>query len=167
VTIDQTVEPGIRAECTPTLSDAELCRRGAETLLASWEQYAQGAPGATVWRFADVVSAVFANAPEHGVCNNALLDRGLGVGERAGAISAMEASYEAVGVTHFAAWVHESDDAMRSDLERRGGCLRRPPIDSDGGERVCLRRLPRPGTHPRVHPAAAVRLVTAGTSAAL
>ncbi len=120
MTIDQTVEPGIRAQCAPTLSDAQLYRRSAETLVASWEQYAQGAPGAKVWRFAGVASAVFPNAPERGVYNNALLDRGLGAGERAGAISAMEASYAAAGVTRFAAWVHERDHAMRSDLERRG-----------------------------------------------
>ena len=32
----------------------------------------------------------------------------------------MEASYEAAGVTRFAAWVHDSDAAVRSDLERQG-----------------------------------------------
>jgi hypothetical protein len=39
---------------------------------------------------------------------------------RADAISLMEAAYAAAGITRFAAWVHESDHAMRSDLERRG-----------------------------------------------
>lgn len=32
----------------------------------------------------------------------------------------MEATYAVAGVTHFAAWVRESDEAMRTDLERRG-----------------------------------------------
>ena len=35
----------------------------------------------------------------------------------------MEAAYRDAGVTRFAAWVHESDDAMRGDLERRGYTL--------------------------------------------
>jgi GNAT superfamily N-acetyltransferase len=32
----------------------------------------------------------------------------------------METAYAAAGVTRFAAWVHECDRAMRSDLQRRG-----------------------------------------------
>ena len=32
----------------------------------------------------------------------------------------LEAAYAAAGVAHFAVWVHESDQAMRADLERRG-----------------------------------------------
>src|SRR5919201_5193800 len=35
----------------------------------------------------------------------------------------MEVAYAAAGVTRFAAWVHESDQAMRGDLERRGYTL--------------------------------------------
>ena len=35
----------------------------------------------------------------------------------------MEAVYAAAGVTRFAAWVHESDPAMRAELERRGYTL--------------------------------------------
>jgi GNAT superfamily N-acetyltransferase len=35
----------------------------------------------------------------------------------------MEAAYAAAGVTRFAAWVHERDEAMRTDLERRGYTL--------------------------------------------
>ena len=71
-------------------------------------------------RFAGVASAVFPNESKRSVYNNALLDRDLAAGERTKAIYAMEAAYEAAGVTRFAAWVHESDQAMRSDLERRG-----------------------------------------------
>ena len=32
----------------------------------------------------------------------------------------METAYEARDVTRFAAWVHETDEALRADLERRG-----------------------------------------------
>ena len=35
----------------------------------------------------------------------------------------MEVAYAAAGVTRFAAWVHESDRAMRGELERRGYTL--------------------------------------------
>ena len=35
----------------------------------------------------------------------------------------MEAAYAAAGVGRFAAWVHESDEAMRADLEQRGYTL--------------------------------------------
>lgn len=102
------------------LSDAELYLRGAETLVASWEQYARGTTGATLERLAGVAAAVFPDGPERDVYNNALLERDLPASERADAVSAMETAYWAAGVTRFAAWVHESDAAMRSDLERRG-----------------------------------------------
>jgi GNAT superfamily N-acetyltransferase len=35
----------------------------------------------------------------------------------------MEAAYAAAGVTRFAAWVHEHDQGMRGDLQRRGYTL--------------------------------------------
>jgi len=98
------------------LTDSDLYRRGTATLLASWEEYARGAAGAEVRRFPGVTAAVFPNEPERGVYNNALL-------ECADAIDVMETAYAAAGVTHFAAWVHESDEAMRADLERRGYSL--------------------------------------------
>ncbi|MGN6166776.1 MAG: GNAT family N-acetyltransferase [Solirubrobacteraceae bacterium] len=103
-----------------TLTDAELYIRGAETLLASWEQYARGAVGATLRRVAGVAAAVFPSGPEREVYNNALLGRDLTDSERADAVSAMETAYRSAGVNRFAAWVHESDAAMRSELERRG-----------------------------------------------
>jgi ribosomal protein S18 acetylase RimI-like enzyme len=102
------------------LTDAELYLRGTKTLLASWEQYARGATGAALCRLAGVAAAVFPNDPERGVYNNALLERDLGTFERGDAVSAIEATYEAAGITRFAAWVHESDAAMRCTLERRG-----------------------------------------------
>ena len=96
------------------LTDAELYLRGTETLLASWEQYARGATGATLQRLAGVAAAVFPNGPERDVYNNALLDAISPPPSVPTAISAMEAAYAAAGVTRFAAWVHESDGAMRS-----------------------------------------------------
>jgi GNAT superfamily N-acetyltransferase len=105
------------------LSDADLYRRGAETLLASWEEYARAATGAAVHRFPGVATAVFPNQPERAVYNNALLQRDLVPAERAHALDAMQAAYAAAGVTRFAAWVHESDQAMRADLQRRGYTL--------------------------------------------
>lgn len=114
------VEAAVGADRTPTVTNAELYRRGAATLLASWEHYARGAAGATVQRLPGVVAAVFPDGPERGVYNNALLERDLAAGERADALAAMAAAYEAAGVTRFAAWVHETDAGMRSDLERRG-----------------------------------------------
>jgi ribosomal protein S18 acetylase RimI-like enzyme len=104
-------------------SDADLYRRGAETLLASWEEYARGAIGASVRRSPGVAAAVFPLEPERAFYNNALLERELTEAERAGALDAMEAAYAALGVTRFAAWVHESDVVMRAQLERRGYML--------------------------------------------
>jgi hypothetical protein len=105
------------------LTDADLYLRGAQTLLASWEEYAGGATGAAVQRAPGVAIAVFANEPERAVYNNVLLERDLAAAERVDAMDATEAAYAASGVTRFAAWVHESDEAMRSDLERRGYTL--------------------------------------------
>ena len=106
-----------------TLSDADLYWRGTETLLASWEQYARGATAAAVQRFPGVAAAVFPSEPERSVYNNAVLERDLSADERTQAIGTMEAAYHSAGVTRFAAWVHESDEAMRGELERRGYTL--------------------------------------------
>jgi ribosomal protein S18 acetylase RimI-like enzyme len=124
------------------LTDADLYARGSATLLASWEEYARGASGATMQRLPGVATAVFPNEPERAVYNNALLDRGLGAGERGEAIDAMEAAYAAAGVTRFAAWVHESDEAMRIDLDRRGYTL--DTTTRAMGMAVDDIRLPRP-----------------------
>jgi GNAT superfamily N-acetyltransferase len=103
---------------------AELYRRGSDTLLASWAEYARGAAGAaTVHRLPGVAAAVFPDEPERAVYNNALLERDMGPGGRADALDAMEAVYAAAGVTRFAAWVHESDEPLRAELERRGYTL--------------------------------------------
>jgi hypothetical protein len=101
-------------------TDADLFRRGADTVVASWEEYARGAVGAFVQRFPGVDIAVFPSEPERAVYNNALLARDLAIAKRADAIDAMEAAYTGAGVARFAAWVHETDEAMRADLEQRG-----------------------------------------------
>ena len=83
----------------PGTSDADLYLRGADTLVASWELYAAGAMGAALRRSPGVAAAVFPNDPERGVYNNALLARDLAASERADAVSAMEATFEAAGIT--------------------------------------------------------------------
>ena len=60
------------------LTDAGLYLRGAETLLASWEEYARGATGA-VQRSPGVAAAVFPSEPEHAFLNDAPLERDLAV----------------------------------------------------------------------------------------
>jgi ribosomal protein S18 acetylase RimI-like enzyme len=101
-------------------SDDELYRRGAATLLASWEEYARGSAGAALDRLPGVAAAVFPSEPERSVYNNALLDRDLGPAERATAVTAMHAAYQSGGVDRYAAWVHESDWGMREELSGRG-----------------------------------------------
>ncbi|HEX6870000.1 MAG TPA: GNAT family N-acetyltransferase [Micromonosporaceae bacterium] len=95
-------------------------QRGCETLVASWAEYARGSTGATVRHLPGVNAAVFPGEPERDVYNNALLDRGLGHLDRSRVVDAMEAAYAEAGITRFAAWVHESDHAMRTEIERRG-----------------------------------------------
>jgi GNAT superfamily N-acetyltransferase len=102
---------------------AELYLRGRPTLLASWAAYARGAAGAAVHRLPGVAAAVFPAGPERAVYNNALLEHDLSAGERSGALDAMAALYAAAGVARFAAWVHESDEPMRAELEGRGYTL--------------------------------------------
>jgi GNAT superfamily N-acetyltransferase len=107
---------------TPTTDD-DLYRRGAATLLASWEEYARGSVGAALRRLSGVAAALFPSDPERAVYNNALLDRDLGPSERAGAVEAMEGAYRSAGVDRYAAWVHEGDEGMRAELTRRGYTL--------------------------------------------
>jgi ribosomal protein S18 acetylase RimI-like enzyme len=142
MTADQTMAGRPPDLAGARLSDAELYVRGAETLLASWERYARGATGAAFQRFPGVAAAVFPNDPERAVYNNALLERGLGACERESAISAMEAAYDAAGVIRFATWVHESDAALRSDLERRGYTV--SEVTRAMGMTLDDIRLPRP-----------------------
>jgi GNAT superfamily N-acetyltransferase len=101
-------------------TDDELCRRGARTVLASWEALAAGSRGAAVRRLPGAAAAVFPNAPEAAVYNNAVIERGLSRAEGEAAVDAVEAAYAEAGVTRFAAWAHESDRRLRATLERRG-----------------------------------------------
>jgi hypothetical protein len=87
-----------------------------DTLVASWEAYARGARHAAVLRLPGVAAAVFPHLPERAVYNNAVLEPGADV-------DAMEAAYAAAGVDRFAAWVHESDAALRAEFEARGYTL--------------------------------------------
>jgi GNAT superfamily N-acetyltransferase len=121
--VDLTVTTGPIDLALSALSEGDLYARGVATLLASWAQYAKGSDGATVQRLDGVAAAVFPSEPERDVYNNAVLECHLAAAERAEAIAGMEAAYETAGVAHYAAWVHESDTAMRCDLERRGYCL--------------------------------------------
>jgi ribosomal protein S18 acetylase RimI-like enzyme len=100
-------------------ADADLYLRGAETLLASWEAYARGSDRAEVIRSPGVAIAVFPSEPERAFYNNALLERELSSLERASTLDRMEAAFASAAVGRFAAWVHESDEAMRDDLEAR------------------------------------------------
>jgi GNAT superfamily N-acetyltransferase len=105
------------------LSNDDLYQRGVTTLIASWEAYARCAAGASVQRNPGVTTAIFPCEPERGIYNNAVLDRQLDPHARADALEAMQAAYAAAGVDRFAAWVHEADPAMQSDLERLGYTL--------------------------------------------
>ena len=101
-------------------TDSDLYVRGVATLLASWEEYARGSPGAALKRLNGVSAAVFPSYPERGVYNNALLDRDLGPEERTMAVDAMEGAYKSAAIDRYAAWVLESDEGMRTELGRRG-----------------------------------------------
>jgi ribosomal protein S18 acetylase RimI-like enzyme len=136
------VTAGLTGHGTSTLTDAELYIRGAETLLASWEHYARGAADAKLQRLAGVAAAVFPNGSEREVYNNALLERDLADSARVDAVSAMEAAYGSAGVARFAAWVHESDASMRSELERRGYTI--DEVTRAMGMALDDVRLPRP-----------------------
>lgn len=102
---------------------AVLYERGMETLVASWAAYARGSRGAALIRRAGVATAVFPDEPERGFYNNALLERGLGSGQRAEALDTVESAYASAGVTRFAIWVHEHERATRRDLEARAYTL--------------------------------------------
>ena len=78
-------------------TDDDLYRRGAETLLASWEAIARGSRAAAVLRLRGVAAAVFPREPERGVYNNAVLHRGLDTVERTRAVERMHGGRVRVG----------------------------------------------------------------------
>lgn len=98
-------------------SDAQLYDRGIRTLIASWEAFTTGSAGAEVRRLSGVTAAIFPSEPERSVFNNAVLTRDT---ITADPIDAMKAVYTGAGITHYAAWVHESDREMKTALEQRG-----------------------------------------------
>ena len=68
------------------VTDIDLYGRGVQTLVASWEHYAQNAAGAVLVRSPGVAVAVFPNEPERSVYNNAVFERDLTSAERTGAV---------------------------------------------------------------------------------
>ncbi len=135
------------------MTDDDLYARGIATVLASWGEYARGAAGASLQRLGGVTAAVFPGEPERGILNNAVLDRDLGPAERAAAVDAMETAYGAAGIDRYAAWVHESDEGMRAELERprlhRRGLH---PRDGHVPGRRAAQRLGRRGRTARTGP---------------
>jgi ribosomal protein S18 acetylase RimI-like enzyme len=105
-----------------SLTDRELYRRGSTTLVASWEAYARGTAG-RVHHLPGAAAAVFPSGPERLLFNNAVVERGLPATRRAEAIDAVLSAYADGGVDSYAVWVHESDTALQSDLDRRGFVL--------------------------------------------
>ena len=100
-------------------TDADLYARGAATLVASWEAYAQGAADAVVERHPGAVVGAFPREPQRGVYNNALLDRGLPATATEDAIDAVEAAYASHGIDRYAIWIHEDERTARAAVERR------------------------------------------------
>ncbi|HEX4472209.1 MAG TPA: GNAT family N-acetyltransferase [Nocardioides sp.] len=102
------------------MSDLDLYLRGIRTAVACWTAYARTIPGGAVRRLPGVDVAVFTEGPERDVFNNAVLGHGLGPGQRRDAVGAMVSTYAASGITEYAAWVHESDEAMLAELTAGG-----------------------------------------------
>lgn len=102
------------------VSDDDLYLLGAETAVACWAEYARTTPAASVHRLAGVDIAVFPEGPEREVFNNAILEPALTEPARSAALDAVADAYADAGVTSYAAWVHESDGAMRDALTARG-----------------------------------------------
>lgn len=101
-------------------TDVDLYRRGCDTLVASWAEYARGATGAAVRRLPGVAAAIFPYEPGRTVYNNAVLAPGLDASTRLYVLDEVEIAYADAGVTRFAVWVHESDHAARTELDGRG-----------------------------------------------
>ena len=70
----------------------------------------------------------------------------------------MEAAYASRGVAHFAAWVHESDEAMRAELAARGYAVSESTRAMGDGARRHPRRPGPTSTSPRRRGAEYVRV---------
>jgi GNAT superfamily N-acetyltransferase len=124
------------------VTDVALYARGVATAVVAWEELARTSTDAAVRRLPGVTAAVFPHDPERTVYNNAVLKQDMTAAERTTALAALEDAYAEAGVTRFAAWVHESDHAMRTELEQHGYTL-----DSSTramGMPLADIRLPRP-----------------------
>lgn len=95
-----------------------LYARMEANLLASWERYATGSPGAFLERTPGVAIGVFPKPPERVVYNNSLLSRGLQFPDAP--IRRLEERYASAGIDGFAVWAHESETASIACLEARG-----------------------------------------------
>jgi GNAT superfamily N-acetyltransferase len=67
-----------------------------------------------------VDAGVFPAGAEREIYNNAVLGRGLDLDAQTAAVDAMERAYGAADVDRYAAWVHETEDGLRAELDRRG-----------------------------------------------
>ena len=103
-----------------TYSDAELYTRSAATLVASWGEYARGAPGAALRLIRGAAVGVFPHEPERSIYNNALLDCRFGEADRDATLDAIADLYAKAGVDKYAVWVHESDSSTVDFLAARG-----------------------------------------------
>ena len=65
-----------------------------------------------------VTAVIFPHGPGRAVYNKALLAGGLSAAEQSAALETMAAAYADAGVSHYAAWVHETETALREDLEQ-------------------------------------------------
>lgn len=105
------------------MTDDDLYGSGVATLLTMWGELARTSRDAVVRRLPSLAAAVFPHDPERIYYNNAILSQNGTAAERRRAVTALEEVYAEAGVTRFAAWVHESDQAMRTELEERGYTL--------------------------------------------
>ena len=105
------------------LTEAELSDRGTATLVASWQEYAGEAVGATLRRLPASRAGRLRMGPSAPSTTTPSSTANLTVAEWATAIEAMEDAYASAGITRYAAWVREHDEAMRDDLMRRGYTL--------------------------------------------
>lgn len=97
---------------------SRLFERSVATLIGSWEYLAGGSPGAEVVELDGAVAAAFLRSPESRFLNNAVLSPGLG--DAGATLDAVERAYAERGIERFAIWVHESERAVRREVESRG-----------------------------------------------
>jgi ribosomal protein S18 acetylase RimI-like enzyme len=105
---------------SPSFSDDELYDRMAANLLASWERYAEGSPGASLEHVPGAAVALFPAEPERAIYNNTLLARRLDEPQVRQAVDATAEAYAGTGVDRYTVWAHETEDAAIAELANRG-----------------------------------------------